>query len=98
MAIEAVKGKIGGAALKPLGKGRVAPIEHRMEGLKPVQLLAGQIAPEALRIGLGLRAEGSIGLHRTDAGACGQLSRRRKQPVFLQHRFDRVGLTHGDAV
>ena len=97
VAIEAVEAEVGGAPLKPLGKGRVAPIEHRVKRLKPVQLLPGQISPKAIGISLGFGTEGAIGLHRTDAGPRGQLSRWRKQALFLQHRLDRGGLTHGDA-
>ena len=52
--IEAVVGEVGAAAFKPAGKGGIAPIEHRVKGLKPVQVLAGQVPPEAIGIGLGL--------------------------------------------
>ncbi len=88
--VEAVVGKVGGAALKPPGEGRVAPVEHGVEGLEPVQLAAGQIPPETVGIGLSLGAEGLISLEGADASRlAARLRRRREQALLLQHRFDR---------
>ena len=54
MAIEAVVSEVGGAALKPLGKGGIGPIQHGVEGLKPMQLLTGEVAPKPIGIGFRL--------------------------------------------
>ena len=91
VAVEAVEAQVGGAALKPAGEGRIAPVEHRVEGREPVQLLAGEIAPEAVGIGLRPAAELPVSLHRADAGTGRQGGGRHEQPLFLQHRLDRHG-------
>ena len=70
MAIEAVVRKVGGAAFKPTGEGGIAPIEHLLKGLKPMQVLLGLLAPEGIWIGIGLGHQGAIGLQ----GANGRLS------------------------
>ena len=41
VAIKAVVGEVGAAALKPAGEGGIGPIKHRVKGLEPVQVLAG---------------------------------------------------------
>ena len=62
MAIKAVGAEVGGAAFKPAGKGRIAPIEHRVKRLKPMKLTAGGVAPEGIRISCRLLSQISIGL------------------------------------
>ena len=89
VAIEAVVGKIRGAALEPAGEGGVAPIEHGVEGLEPVQFTAGLLAPEGVGIGFGAGRQFPVGRHRTDPGPGGQLGRGLEAAPLLQHRFDR---------
>ena len=100
--IQAVVGEVGGAPLKPLGKGRICPIEHGVKRLEPVQVLAGLIAPKAIGVGLGARRQVPIGRHRIDTGRGRQRGGRFEDPPLVQHRFDgwvngfgASGLAHG---
>ena len=88
MAIQAVVGEVGGAAFKPAGERGVAPIEHLLKGLKPVQVLLGLLAPKGIGVRIGLGHQGAIGLQ----GANGRLRReglrRSEDTLLLQNRFD----------
>ena len=63
VSVQAVETEVGAAAFKPAGHRGLAPVEHGVEGLEPVQLAAGQVAPEAVGIAFSAGAEVSIGLH-----------------------------------
>ena len=102
VAIQAVEGEVGGAPLKPLGKGGIGPIEHGVKRLEPVQVLAGHLSPKAIGIGPGSGRQVLIGRHRVDPGRGGQRGGRFKDPLLLQHRFNggvfgfgANGLAHG---
>ncbi len=88
MAIQAVVGEVGGAAFEPTGEGGIAPIEHLLKGLEPMQVFLGLLSPESIGISVGLGHQGAIGLQ----GANGRLSREglrwSKDALFLQNRFD----------
>ena len=56
VAIKAIEAQVGSASLKPLGERRITSIKHRIERLKPVQLTAGQVAPEGIGITFSLAA------------------------------------------
>ena len=88
MAIQAVVREVGGAAFKPAGERRVAPIEHLLKGLKPVQVLLGLLAPEGIWIGIGLGHQGAIGLQGANGRFCREGLRRSEDTLLLQNRFD----------
>ena len=91
VAIETVEAEICGAALEPAGEGGVAPIEHGVERLEPVEFAAGLLAPEGIGIGLGTGRQLPVGDHRADPRAGGQIGRGLEAAPLLKHRFDRGG-------
>ena len=86
MGVEAVVGDVGLAADEPLGE-RLVPLEHLVEGLKPVQL-AGQPAPEALDVVGRLLPQLLVGGQRADLRPLGEFRRRRKDAASPASRFE----------
>ena len=88
MPVDAVLGHVEGAAREPLGE-RQVPLERRLEGRPPGELLARQLRPEALEVlvGLGVQLGRGVGL-RDEAGSGGKL---RPSPI----RFSISGIEDG---
>jgi len=86
--VEAVGADVELAVVEPLVEGRVAGVEHAREGLGPDHVLAGQVAPEALEVLVGLGAHGLIGGHARDVGVLHHAVRRWKYAVLDQDRVN----------
>src|SRR5213075_1875041 len=91
--IEAVVRSIQLAVIEPAEERRLAFVEHLAEGLRPGERLARELGPEAFEIALGLRNHLAVGLHAVDRRLSYERRRRRKDALFLQHRFN-VGRRH----
>ncbi len=94
MPIEAVIRQINLAAIKPLRKGRITPVEDGIPGFEPVEFCGCQVGPEPSRIGLGFVVKLLIGVEALDGGLAGECGARRERAVFLEDGFDRW-LCHG---
>ena len=70
MPIEAIERQVGGAAFKPTGEGSIAPIQNRMERLKPVQLATGGVSPKAVWISLRRIGHGPVSLKAANRSLC----------------------------
>ena len=85
--IETVIGNIDLTTPKPLGKGRL-PVQHSVPFLKPVQLLLRQLGPERRRVSRRLIVEGLILVSSSNHRCLSKFSRRFKQSLLVQNRFD----------
>src|SRR5207248_662038 len=79
VAVEAVIGNIRLPADKPFGK-RFLPLQHLAKWLKPMQLFAGQIAPEFFRVRDRALIKLLVGFQRADLSLRRKFLARRKPP------------------
>ena len=87
VAVEAVFRRIELATDKPFRERGLAPVEHLIPGLLPLQG-RGALAPPALRILEGTPVQSLVILHGLDVGLGGKLGGRGEDPVFFLERFD----------
>ena len=89
--VEAVVGGVQLAVVEPPVERRLRFVERLGEGLLPGEIFPREPRPEAFEVALGLVAQGLIRRHARDVRLLDEIRRRRKQAVFLEHRFDGSG-------
>src|SRR5204863_5535168 len=95
MAIEAVVRGVQLAVVEPLEERRVRLVEGFREGLRPLELLARVLRPEALEIRLGFLAHRLVGGHAGNVRLLHEFRRRWEDTRFGQYRLD--GGRHGNS-
>ena len=88
MAVEAVVGHIQLAIGKPFVKRGVAFVQHLGKRLFPRNIVARQLAPEALVIGIRFVTQGIVCIHAVDIGVGFEFVARFEHPIFFQHGFN----------
>src|SRR6185503_7933671 len=87
MPIEAVVRNIQLPAYEPFGK-RLIPLKPRCPSFKPIKAL-GLLFPERYRVCVSLFVDPLVFLKATNFRICRELRWRRKNPGFVEDRFDR---------
>ena len=89
--VEAVVRSVQLSVVVPLEEWRIRFVEHLSERLVPQHLLAREASPEAAEVLLRFRAQLVVGIQAGDIRLFYELGAGRKQPRFMQHRFDGLG-------
>ena len=96
--VEAVIGSVQFAIVEPLEEWRIGFVEHLRKRLVPQHMLAREAPPEAGEVLFRLRAQLVVGVQARDICLLYELGAGRKQPRFVQHRFDGLGRHHAPPV